>query len=145
MPKMNRNPEDDNLEAPAKLVTALRELPRERVFIPPTLDETVLGMARKHLGGAEERPFDWFRLIPWAAAVAMLTLLLFLAQLFIKPASRAPRTATFAREDVNHDGRVDILDAFALARQLKSGTAKDLHLDVNRDGLIDERDVTAIA
>jgi hypothetical protein len=40
---------------------------------------------------------------------------------------------------------VDILDAFALARQLKQGGSGNLQLDVNGDGVVDERDVAALA
>jgi hypothetical protein len=53
---------------------------------------------------------------------------------------------TFAREDLNHDGRVDILDAFDLARTLKTrpGLTSPV-MDVNGDGVVDERDVTSLA
>ena len=53
--------------------------------------------------------------------------------------------AAFAKEDINHDGYVDILDAFAVARQLKGESRPDTHLDVNGDGVVDERDVQVIA
>jgi len=56
--------------------------------------------------------------------------------------SQAP---AFAREDINRDGTVDILDAFALARQLKTRTISNPTLDLNRDGIVDERDMQIIA
>jgi hypothetical protein len=40
---------------------------------------------------------------------------------------------------------VDILDAFALARQLKSGLVPGPGQDINGDGVVDERDVETIA
>jgi hypothetical protein len=40
---------------------------------------------------------------------------------------------------------VDILDAFALARQLKQRGTKNLQLDANGDGVVDDRDVSALA
>jgi hypothetical protein len=40
---------------------------------------------------------------------------------------------------------MDILDAFTLARQLKSGPVHEPRWDVNHDGTVDERDVRAIA
>src|SRR5437867_10626046 len=90
---------DESLEAPAKLVTALRELPQERIFVPPTLDEAVLRAARNHLEGEDEKQFNWFRLMPWAVAVAMLALLLMLGQLFTSTL-KTHRGRTFAREDI---------------------------------------------
>lgn len=47
--------------------------------------------------------------------------------------------------DVNGDGRVDIVDALSLARRLKSGQTPPPRLDLNRDGVIDHRDVDLIA
>jgi hypothetical protein len=52
---------------------------------------------------------------------------------------------TLAREDLNRDGRVDILDAFALSRQLRDGKASSTGLDLNGDGVVDERDAEVIA
>ena len=46
---------DENLDTPTALVNALRELPQEKIFVPPTLDEAVLRAARKHLEGEEKR------------------------------------------------------------------------------------------
>ena len=53
------------------------------------------------------------------------------------------QTTTFAREDINHDGRVDILDAFQLARELESGAKPAA--DLNGDGVVDQRDADLIA
>jgi hypothetical protein len=50
-----------------------------------------------------------------------------------------------AQEDLNGDGKVDILDAFMLARKLQDAHVSDPHLDVNGDGVFDQRDVEAIA
>jgi hypothetical protein len=143
MPQINGKFDDDNLEAPAKLVIAFRELPSESVFIPPTLDEAVWRAARKHLVAAPKTRSPWFRFVPWAFAVAMLTLVLFVAQFFMKPISKS--RVNFAREDLNQDGQVDILDAFTLACQLKSGSVTTSRLDLNGDGIVDDRDVATIA
>lgn len=53
--------------------------------------------------------------------------------------------AQFAREDLNRDGKVDILDSFTLAKEIKNGGSLPASLDVNGDGVVDERDVNAIA
>ena len=48
-------------------------------------------------------------------------------------------------EDLNGDGVVDMLDAFALARELQHNPASHPQLDLNGDGVVDERDVQALA
>jgi hypothetical protein len=48
-----------------------------------------------------------------------------------------------AREDVTGDGRVDILDAFALARRIERADVRQP--DLNSDGRVDQRDVEALA
>jgi Dockerin type I domain len=48
-------------------------------------------------------------------------------------------------EDLNGDGVVDVLDAFALARELQQGQTPRPQLDLNGDGVVDERDVQILA
>ena len=141
----NQNHPDEGLEAPPRLVAALKRLPQEPVFIPPTADEAILRAARRHLNPPREARFGWFRFIPWVAAAAAILLLVAIPQFFKHPVPGPFRDATFAQGDLNHDGRVDILDAFALARQLKQGATRNLQLDVNGDGVVDEQDVAALA
>jgi hypothetical protein len=146
MPDDNQAYPDEAQEAPPKLVAALRGLPSDPLFIPPTADEAILRAARKHLEKPSEARVGWFRLMPWVAAgAAAILLVAAIPQFFRKAAPEPARVAAFARGDLNHDGRVDILDAFALARQLEQGGARNLQLDVNGDGVVDERDVTALA
>ena len=49
------------------------------------------------------------------------------------------------REDIDLSGRVDILDAFALARHLKAGAPTRAEWDINQDGSINQADVDAVA
>jgi len=133
--------QEEALQAPPKLVAGLVRLPRERLFIPRTIDEAVLREARRHLSKPERPKFPWRRLVPRFAAAALVLLL---AYVFARHGSDS-RPPVFAREDLNHDGRIDILDAFALARQLKSGPPPGRGQDINGDGVVDERDVETIA
>jgi hypothetical protein len=144
-PDNNQHDPDDAIEAPPKLVSALKRLPQEPVFIPPTVDETVLRAARRHLEGPRQARPRWFRLMPWVTAAAAIMLLTAIPRFFKQPASGPARDAAFAHWDLNHDGRVDILDAFALARELKQGGTGNLQWDANGDGMVDDRDVAAIA
>ena len=53
-------------------------------------------------------------------------------------ASVAPLTS-----DVDLNGSVDILDAFAMARQIRSG--RDKSYDINHDGRFDQLDIDIVA
>jgi hypothetical protein len=172
MDMQNGRHRDEELEAPAKLVSALRQLPRDPVFVPPTLDEVLMKAAYQHLGRPEKRRVSWFRLIPWTVATAGLAVAVLLAyphaKEFLgtggstlgrstKAAQRGSETTgesafqphsdgpAYAREDVNRDGKVDILDAFMLAKKLQGAAFSDPNLDLNDDGVIDHRDVETIA
>jgi hypothetical protein len=57
----------------------------------------------------------------------------------------APATLAAAPEDINGDGRIDILDALALARMVDSPRSPSLEHDVNGDGRVDRADVQAVA
>jgi hypothetical protein len=48
-------------------------------------------------------------------------------------------------EDLNADGVVDMLDAFAFARALQHDPTSPPQLDLNRDGVVDVLDVQALA
>jgi hypothetical protein len=144
-PDNNEPDPDEALEAPPKLVAALQRLPHEAVFIPPTADQAILRAAREHLEGPQRSRPGWFRFMPWVAAAAAIVLLVALPQFSKRPAPAPARDSASARWDLNRDGRVDILDAFDLARQLKQGGAKNLQQDLSGDGVVDERDVAAIA
>ena len=89
------------------------------------------------------RLFSWPGVVRWAAAAAIVVLLLVtLPQLLRKPGALP---VVGLAGDLNRNGQVDILDAFALARQLKAGTHPGADWDVNGDGVVDERDVAALA
>src|SRR5882672_7006797 len=157
---MDMQNEHENLEAPPRLVAALSELPRESVFVPPTVDATLMKAARQHLGGPEKKRIGWFRLIPWSVATAGLAVVVFLAYPHAKEKILAPGRSkvsrstksvqgwenasetgiqpqthgAYVREDLNGDGKVDILDAFMLAKKLQGTPSSDRRLDVNGDG-----------
>src|SRR5947209_1946422 len=112
LPRHTDGQDDGNFKAPAKLITALTQLPQKRIFIPPTLDEAVLSAAGRHLDKPPQNAFHWLPWMRWVAAAAALVLLTSLVHLVTKSISNPSPESAFAREDVNHDGRVDILDAF---------------------------------
>jgi hypothetical protein len=142
-PENDRDRQQEALEAPPGLVAALNRASKPPIFIPPTVDEAILHSARRHLSRRVEPGPRWALIFRWVAAAATVVLLLAILPRFVRKPTPAP--TGFASGDVSHDGQIDILDAFALARALKTGTPPNPRLDVNGDGVVDERDVAALA
>jgi Dockerin type I domain len=139
---MNENGQqqpEQEFDAPPKLAAALKDVSYPELFVPPYIDAAVLKAARQHLvKPAKPRRFrPW---VLWPALAAGCVLIVCAARLLTTSGQ-----SHYAREDLNHDGKVDILDSFALARELKSGKHLPATYDVNGDGVIDERDVLLIA
>lgn len=165
-------PNDASLQAPPELVSALKRLPQERLFVPPGVDAAVVRAAREHLAGGRSRKSqlrrgcftEWLRLSVswkvWLSASAAMIVFVFVAYQLFSPgrgrtfgvgnpfASSRPTKETVQAPlpgTASTERRMDILDAFTLARQLKSGPVHEPRWDVNHDGIVDERDVRAIA
>jgi hypothetical protein len=143
------NPSDSEqaIEAPAKLVVALKEASRRQIFVPPYIDERVLKAVEQHFNQEPKKRFAtlYRRLLRPAFAIACV-LALWMARLLMPQGDlKSTIRPDYAREDLNHDGQVDILDSFALARELKNGKPSPAVFDVNGDGVVDERDVALIA
>lgn len=162
----HEEPDDADLQAPPELVLALKRLPQERLFVPPTVDEAVVRAARQHLadvksGSGAHSPsasYHWWQIF-FAASAVVLVLALVVYEFFPAGAGRTLGVRNpFARETSgstqtqaplalmpSNQRRLDILDAFALARQLKAGPVNEPRWDVNHDGTVDDRDVRTIA
>ncbi len=224
MNESNRPEHDEQIDAPRELIDALADLHNERIFVPPSVDESIMAEARKHLqpleagqasperGCAGDQPQHRTRqskpdsfssarereaaaadsqsgtqprsnIITWSgwgvAIAACVVLMLSLtarnpqrseqdptlsetadmaaAEEMAEEGSAAPAAAegmiattpaaktAFAREDVNRDNTVDILDAFALARQIEGAQVVPASYDFNNDGAIDRADVDWVA
>jgi hypothetical protein len=167
----NGQEQNDGLEAPPKLLAALKQLPKEPVFVPQTIDEAIIKAAHQRLGYGDKKKSRWPRLVPWTVAVAGFAAAVLVAYPYAKHflgfggsgferSTRAIRPGSentgesavpqshglaYVREDLNRDGEVNILDAFMLAKKLQSAPLSDPNLDVNGDGVIDHRDVETIA
>jgi len=139
----NTRHDGEEPKAPAQLVAALKEPPSRRVFVPPAVDRAIIGAAQRHLAKPERAGFNFFR--SWLVWSAVATACIVLFGLIYFVSQPGDSSATFAREDLNRDGRVDILDAFQLAREVRSGTKLPNDLDLNHDGLVDGRDAAFIA
>jgi hypothetical protein len=160
----NRNNQNQDPEPPEKLRAALSRLNARRVMIPPKVDDAILRAAREHLhpvadelrasqkAGSVERLSKWSE---WRAGVLellggwRLAALSAVAVAIVAAGALVwlgGHTRLAARnEDLNGDGVVDVLDAFALARELQQGQTPRPQLDLNGDGVVDERDVQILA
>jgi hypothetical protein len=139
------NPRRDGEEpqAPPRLAAALKESPARRVFVPPSIDRSVLDASRRHLTKPQRSGWASFRSQFFRPSLAVACIVLTaLAFLLIH---RTDTPAQFAREDINRDGHVDILDAFQLTRELKSGSSWPAAWDLNGDGKVDLRDAELVA
>ena len=140
----DREPE---LEAPRGLIEDVAALYRADVPVPPEVDEAVVSMARQRFA-PRRRPRLVLR---WAFAGAAASAAALLLALWIvgtpERRSRAPVASAHVsrKEDFDGDGRVDILDAFALARHLESAHKPKDKWDMNGDGIVDRADVDRIA
>jgi len=136
------NNKESQEPAPEQLTNDLQELYGANLIVPAHVDETILSQAKRQLSRKTGRR-NWH----WAAAAAAVVLLTvgLLTLSDSESPSAPPPSPALAKEDIDRDGRVDILDAFALARKIESTSQLDLTEDINRDGRVDRRDVEAIA
>ena len=135
--------DEARFRAPKKLQEDLRALCGD-VVVPPEVDARILAAARARLAQPRRR----IAAFGWGAAAAAAILVI--SVLLVTPANRAPLLAPSVKlasraEDVNRDGRVDILDAFALARQIEAAKPIGVQSDMNADGVVDRKDVDILA
>ncbi len=133
-------PDEPQVTAPQSLVDDLAALYGRPAPVPEHVDEAILAMARRRLA-PRRRPV---RVVRWAAAAAAAAVL----AVALVPAARHalwPGPAAAIREDIDGNGRLDILDAFALARHLVGEEPVKMEWDLNRDGVVDAADVDDVA
>ncbi len=130
MRPLNRQSEP---EFPESLRRALQAADDPGFSVPPAIGDAVRQAASKRLAAvrSQRRLRRW---IPaWAAAAAAVLLLV------IAPPLQTSREAARTR------AKVTILEAFSLARQLKANNSPGREWDYNADGVVDRRDVDALA
>ena len=155
------NPHDS--EAPHRLVEDLTALCGTGLPVPPEVDESIRSLARQHFA-ARRRGRMVLRLVEVTAAAAAIALVVTLGAPFFRtsaspskheyapvaqhPAADSKLSALGSEHpvaDIDRSGRVDILDAFVLARHIKGGDQLRTEWDLNGDGVVDRTDVDKIA
>ena len=136
----------EELVLPERLAGELAELYSPQIDVPAAVDEAVLAGAADRLGRLRRRPAVIGRIVPYSAAAAVLLAVgtwLFLQHQAAEP-QEAPEAA-IQPADVDRNGRVDILDAFALVRHVEAGTTARGAWDFDGDGSVGPADVDVVA
>lgn len=147
-----------DLTLPDELASQLREEFMPKIEVSAAIDDAVLSMARDHLQ-QQRRPRRraWWLSAGAAVAAALMLAVVLQRDPEVSPRVMAPSATTapepeameqgdvlLAQEDIDRNGRVDILDAFLLARRLERNESTD-SWDLNHDGQVNRLDVTAVA
>ena len=140
------NPQDfDESESalPDAFRSAMKSRYRPVADVPSEIDRAILADARRHLSTGisplKRRRFSAWKVAALASTMATAAVL-FLA---LSPNSVDGPQESVA-QDLDGNGRVDILDAFVMAREIRSGRGQSTH-DVNGDGQLDQTDINEIA
>ena len=138
-----------DLGIPSKLSADFKALFEPKVGVSPDIDRVVMDRAHKHFaplqsGKGRRLRVHWGWRIAAAAAVIILAFSLDLTK------QTGPTTDRFLLSkaqavDIDRNGRVDILDAFKLARHIESAGNTETKWDFNGDGLINHSDVDVVA
>jgi len=141
--------EDLDLTVSPKLSEDLNSFFKPALCVPPEIDRAIMDRAHQHLvrrqsarGG--RRLLRWAASIAAAAAVIILAFSLNLTQKS-GPTTTSPFTAQAQAVDIDGNGRVDVLDAFRLARYVESTDRAEIKWDINGDGLVNRDDVDLVA
>ena len=140
--------EDLDLRVSQKFSEDLNILFKPQFSIPPEVNRAVLDKAyqhftQKHWSHRILRHISIWR-IAGAAAVIIFAFSLNLTQ---KPGPTTSQSLLVEARavDIDRNGRVDILDAFKLARYVESAERTEKKWDINGDGLVNSNDVDLVA
>lgn len=140
---------DPDLRIPSKLSADLNALFEPQVGVPPEVDRAVMDRAHKHLAPLQSGKSKRLR-IHWAWRIAAVAAVIIIAFSLDLTKQTGPTTDLLLLSktqaiDIDRNGRVDILDAFKLARRIESAGNTETKWDFNGDGLIDRSDVDIVA
>jgi hypothetical protein len=155
-PKQTDRSGGDDDALPQALVAELRDVAMRSVpAVPATLDAAILREAKA--GFARRSRFRLAARVAIGVAAAAAVIAIAFPLVVREPErnetlSHRPGATQMlsvmpaaATEDVDHSGKVDILDAFVVAKLVDTGKQVDETYDVNGDGKVDQSDVDRIA
>lgn len=147
---MDNNPEP-NLDrwaeqaGPPQLKAGLADLFGSAPAVSRFTDEKILAAARQESIGRNRRRWMIRYAIGSIAAAAAVILIAIKTTHREQRMASSPSAAVASAEDVNRDGKLDILDAYFMARKVADNQPLAKEWDFNNDGAIDNRDVDVVA
>jgi len=145
------NTPDNNLEqwaeqgGPPRLKAALSDLFSAAPAIGREVDERILGAVRQQAIGRNRMRWAIRYAIGSVAAAAAMLVIAIKTSHHDQPVVNDPSAAVASAEDVNHDGKLDILDAYLMARKVAARESLSGEWDFNHDGVVDTKDVDVVA
>jgi hypothetical protein len=163
---------DSDLRIPSKLSADLNGLFEPQIGIPPEVDRAVMDRAYEHFAAKQSVKSKLWRGRPglasrwhlasgkkqgqdalathWAWRIAAAAAVIIFAFSLDLTKQTGPATDRFSLSetqvaDIDRNGRVDILDAFKLAKHIETAGPAETEWDFNGDGLIDRSDVDVVA
>jgi len=147
--------EDLDLRVSAGFSEDLRTLFKPQLSVPSEVDRVVIDKCHQHFIPKHwsHRIFQHVSLWRIAAAAAVI-IFAFSLNLTKKPGPSTSRSVLAEAQavDIDRNGRVDILDAFKLARHIESANRHiesanrtDKKWDINEDGVVNGNDVDLVA
>ncbi len=126
-----------------KFAEDIKKLYRISAKVPPEIDRAILDKASRKL----IRPRKHFHILRWigpaAAAAAIIVFVLLSTNQQTKQGSL--NSLAQVSTDIDRNGRVDILDAFKLAKRIQTESKPDKKWDINGDGFVNQVDVDFVA
>ncbi len=139
--------EDLDLRVSAGFSEDLRTLFKPQLSVPPEVDRAIIDKSHQHFIPKHwsHRIFQHVSLWRIAAAAAVI-IFAFSLNLTQKPGPTINSSFIVEAQavDIDRNGRVDILDAFKLARHIESADAEK-KWDINEDGVVNGKDVDLVA
>jgi len=141
--------EDSSLRVSSRFSNDLKALFQPHVGVPPEVDRAVMDRAHKHFAPLQSGTGRRLR-VHWAWRIAAAAAVIILAFSLDLTKQGGPTTDSFSLSetqdvDIDRNGRVDILDAFKLAKHIESAGPAETEWDFNGDGLIDRSDIDVVA
>ena len=140
--------EDLGLRVSQKFSEDLNILFKPHFSIPPEVDRAISDRAHEHFSPKHWSYHILRHVSIWRiAAAAAVIIFAFSLNLTQKPGPTTSQSLLVEARaiDIDENGRVDILDAFKLARYVESAERNERKWDINGDGLVNGNDVDLVA
>jgi len=146
MTENNRQFDDLDRHVSDRLRQDLRGLFEPPGAVPARVDKIILDQARRRLA----KPRRLIIRLRWAAGIAATAAVVTIGVILYQGPNHQSliinhQSVAEGRADVDGNGRVDILDAFQLARRVEARGPVAPQWDLNGDGRVDKDDVDLVA